>query len=457
MDNKLPQGFIEEMRSILDETESEAFLRAMDEEPSVSVRLNRRKPVAGALYPGMEPVAWCPSAFYLPERPTFTMNPLLHGGAFYVQDASSTIYETLVSEILKRDAMSHPLVLDMCAAPGGKTTAMINALPDTAIVVANEFVEKRARILEENLCKWGFPDCIVTNSDSSRIADTGVLFDIVAVDAPCSGEGMMRKDEEARRQWSPALVEQCASLQREILDNAVDCVRPGGYLIYSTCTFNKTENEENAEYLVKEKGLQSVEIRPEGLPEESYRLSQAIGKIPALRFMPHFTKGEGLFAAVFRKPGDEEPGKSPVRVAMRNRKNVSKRSDCELIGDYICKEKGGVVRLMSPEVAMLADRLSGVRILTAGVRAGEMKGKDIVPDVAVALSVALDPGRFPDVALSREDALRYLRKETISLPGVVPKGFATVSCEGVRLGMVKHLGNRTNNLYPAYWRIRTQG
>ncbi|MDE5976071.1 MAG: RsmB/NOP family class I SAM-dependent RNA methyltransferase, partial [Muribaculaceae bacterium] len=254
----LPSGFIDMARDLLKD-EAPSFLEAMECAPVVSVRMNPRK--KGACFEGAEKVKWCENGFYLPERPVFTLDPLLHAGAYYVQDASSMIYYEATKRVLTM--MGNPervSVLDLCAAPGGKTTAIIDALPDGSRIVANEFVGKRAAILRENLSRWGFPGAVVTNRDSAAFARDGSRFDIVAVDAPCSGEGMMRKDETARTQWSPQLVEECARLQREILSNAVETVRPGGYLLYSTCTFNRRENEENVKFVVENLGMKPVDL-----------------------------------------------------------------------------------------------------------------------------------------------------------------------------------------------------
>ena len=319
---KLKEDFKEMLQELLG-TEADDMILALDEQPVTSIRLNKRKP--GALFEGSQPVDWCESGLYLKERPEFILDPLLHAGAYYVQDASSMIYETVISKLMSffRDesANTSPLflkVLDLCAAPGGKTTAMINALPDGCEIVANEYSQKRVGALKENLDKWGYPGVTVTNKDTKFYASVGESFDIVAVDAPCSGEGMMRKEEMARKQWSPGLVEQCATLQKEILSNAVESLKPGGFLLYSTCTFNRKENEENAEFIYSKLGLTPVDLK---FPEE-WGIPRGIKtEIPAYRFMPHKTKGEGLFLAVFRKPGDWEASRKPRVTANIETKN----------------------------------------------------------------------------------------------------------------------------------------
>ena len=310
----LKEEFKEMLRNLLGE-EAEELIKALDTPPVTSVRLNRRKP--GAEFDDTEPVKWCDSGFYLEQRPEFIFDPLLHAGAYYVQDASSMIYESVVKVLAERFAESLPegdpaylKVLDLCAAPGGKTTAMINALPDGCDVTANEYSSKRVGALKENIDKWGYPNVVVSNKDSSYYGNQGESYDIVAVDAPCSGEGMMRKEEMARQQWSHKLIDECASLQKEILKNAEAALKPGGFLIYSTCTFNRKENEENAAYIAGELGLQPVDC---GF-QEDWGIQKGIGTdLPVYRFMPHKTKGEGLFLAVFQKPGEWVAARAPKK------------------------------------------------------------------------------------------------------------------------------------------------
>lgn len=383
--------------------EADDFLQAMQKPPVCSVRLNSRKP--GASFPGSVPVKWCPKGLYLPERPVFTLDPLLHAGAYYVQDASSMIYREVVSRIVGvlGDGAAPLCVADLCAAPGGKTTAIIDALPDGSKVIANEFVPKRAAILRENLAKWGYPGVTVTNHDTSYFSKSGSQFDIVAVDAPCSGEGMMRKDEDAVAQWSPKLIESCAALQREILANAVASVKPGGFLIYSTCTFNRSENEENATFICEELGLEPFDP---AFPDE-WGIPRGIGvSLPVYRFMPHKTEGEGLFLAVFRKPGEWIPSNLSNRIAPLRRK-----------------------------------------FSTA-------KQHDDVPEIEDILSVDFDRSKYPEAPLSKEQALAYLRREAIVLSDNVPKGIVIVTYRNLPLGAVKNIGSRANNLYPKNWRIR---
>ncbi|MDE7408846.1 MAG: RsmB/NOP family class I SAM-dependent RNA methyltransferase [Muribaculaceae bacterium] len=451
----LPEGFRTLISSEIGQNRSEILFSALNGEPETSVRLNRRKSPGTTLYADMTPVPWCDSGFYLQKRPVFTHNPLLHAGTFYVQDASSMVYEDIVKSLV---GDSQVYACDLCAAPGGKTTAILNGLADGSVMLANEFIPSRANILKENLCKYGYPDLIVTNADTARLAELKGWFDIVAVDAPCSGEGMMRKEEAARSQWSDGLVRQCSALQREILRNAVEMLKPGGYLIYSTCTFNTIENEDNAAWIAETFGLEPVDT---GFSQTAGIQGQIKGDIPCLRFMPGFSRGEGLFLSVFRNP-DETTSRS-LKTGGGKKKNKVK-TDPKLLaiarkwikGDLqVIDHEGRLLALSASALRLLDSIPKGVRIMSAGVEIGEIKGKDLIPAHALAMSTAMAKP-FPEVELSKEDALRYLSKEAVTLPADTPRGYITVTYGGFPLGFLKHLGNRSNNLYPGEYRIRVK-
>lgn len=420
----LPSGFIDQMRSLLGE-ETDNFIHAMELPPVTSIRMNSRKP--GASFPDAKPVKWCRCGYYLPHRPVFTLDPLLHAGAYYVQDASSMIYHEVIcrlSEHLQQEAdCSSPLplsLLDLCAAPGGKTTAMIDALPDGSRIVANEYVAKRAAILKENIAKWGYPDVVITNLDSSKFVANGDSFDIVAVDAPCSGEGMMRKESAAIQQWSTQLIDDCAALQKEILANAAETVKPGGYLIYSTCTFNRKENEENAQFIVSRLGFEPVDMK---FPEE-WNIPNGIDTdLPVYRFMPHITEGEGLFLSVFRKPGEWIHSKPRKKI-----NNVSTSKKITPAKSY---------KTYRPHPNLKSN-------------SGE------VPPIEQVLSVDFDRSMFPEAEVDLQQAVSYLRREAITLSDDIPKGLVVITYKGLPLGMAKNIGNRANNLYPKNWRILMQ-
>lgn len=440
----IPQGFIEETKS-LGISGSQALLEALDGDPVVSVRLNSRKPASSPLWEGAEKVKWNQAGLYLPERPLFTLMPELHAGAFYVQEAASMI----AGEAARRLMKSPCAVLDMCAAPGGKTTALADALPDGSVIVANEAEPQRARVLAENVMKWGCPDIAVTCARGEEFAPMRECFDLVNVDAPCSGEGMMRKEAVARSQWSQGLVRQCSQLQREILSAAVETLKPGGLLFYSTCTFNRRENEMQAEWLREEFGM--IPADP-GFPAE-WNLPDGIDTdMRCVRFMPHITRSEGLFFCALRKPGTHIAPAFPAAAA-------GKQSPCSgWLTDpqrYIWTEEKETVSAVAPALQRLLQKLPRrARVLLKGLSVATVKGRDLIPTEQLALSTALNRKAFPECALTEADALRYLRRETFQLPEETPKGFILMTFNGLPLGFMKNLGNRANNLYPAEWRIR---
>lgn len=465
MDRKiLPEGFVEELKMLLGAEEGAelAEMLAATDSP-VSIRMNPRKKIHRAVYDGMTPLPWNRNGFYLAERPSFTLDPLFHAGAFYVQEASSMIYGWIIEQL----GFDEPIcAVDLCAAPGGKAGAVLNELPAGSVMVANEFVAQRSQILRENMAKQGAPDVIVTNSPIEAIRLLGSTFDLMIADVPCSGEGMMRKEEVARTQWSDGLIRQCRKLQREILREALPALKPGGYLIYSTCTFNRAENEENIRWLIEEYGLENIKT---SVPER-WNISPGLDTdISALRFFPHKTTGEGLFVSILRNPVDAEVHSSaPARPAkhkkgatgqkgpepgLKDLKNWIDKKLCELSID-----ERGEIRAMSPATAELAGKLraAGVRILSAGVDIAYLKGRDFVPAAPLALSTAFNTDAFPSTDLSLEEALEYLRHEAIRLPDNTPRGFVVVTYEGLPLGFVKNIGNRANNLYPIEWRIRNK-
>lgn len=356
--------------------------------------------------------------------------------------------------------------LDACAAPGGKTTAILSSLPDDAFVVANEYDPRRASILSENLAKWGAPNVAVTRGDTVWMRRMRDEFHVVSVDAPCSGEGMMRKEPQARLQWSERLVESCAALQREILANAWEALMPGGYLIYSTCTFNRRENEENVLWMAGEYGAESVALTEEMAPGA---LPSCDERVHALRFVPGITEGEGLFLAVLRKPGSLSA--SPGSTKPRKKEKKEKRSACPEAGKWLresdryelnADEAGSVSAIPAQHTSLVRKLRASCRdTLSAGVNVATVKGRDLIPAPELALSTALLPEAFPSVELNSDEALDYLRRGTVAAmqaisrkPDISHPGYMLVKSGGLPLGFVKYLGNRLNNLYPTNWRLR---
>lgn len=446
--NLNPQ-FVEMIKGYGSESLSGLVETLSSTEPSVSIRINRGKGLPAPA--GCERVAWAGRGWYLRERPSFTLDPAFHQGRYYVQEASSMVVEEIVSRLV--GGSDAPLrYLDACAAPGGKTTAVIDALPAGSLVVANEYVARRASILVENLTKWGSPDTVVSRGDTRRFGKLKGVFDIIGVDAPCSGEGMFRKDEEAVSQWSPGLVAECAERQREILGNVWPSLRGGGYLIYSTCTFNRCENEEIVDWLVDELGAESVDM---GFPDDWGIAGGICTCHHCYRFLPHRLRGEGLFVAVVRK--SEVDGSCRLKPAKPLKPDKALNPLANWInggGDRIIERDGdSVVAYARHHADVIAALRQSLDVVSAGVKVAEIKGRDFIPTQSLAMSLAFNRAAFPAVDVDTDTALTYLRRESVTLPDGAPKGYLLLTCEGEPLGFVKNLGNRSNNLYPAAWRI----
>lgn len=448
---ELSSEFIDEINCILPHDEVTQLIEALDKEPTTSVRRNVRKLPNDVFATTKTPVKWCANGAYLPQREQFTFDPLFQSGSYYVQDASSMIIQNVVSALASNTDLRY---LDACAAPGGKTTAAIDALSDGSLVIANEYMNNRAQALRENIMKWGAPNCVVVNNDTTIIgAKFPNYFDIIAADVPCSGEGMFRKDSEAVSQWTPALVAQCASRQKEIIDNLWEALRPGGYLIYSTCTYNRFENEEMINYIISTYEAESIDMQ---FPTE-WNIRQGIDTPHhCYRFMPHRTEGEGLFISVLHKNGDEtstiptlKKGKDkPLSVPMVD-KLLNNRSQFSLNAN---KEK--IIAIPSRYADEIAYISKNMHMIYAGVELGTIKGKDFIPSQALALSPIYNSNSFPIANVNYQQAIAYLRGESIMLTDT-PKGIVALQYGKVIIGFAKNLGNRANNLYPKEWRIKS--
>ena len=305
---QLPEEFLSYTRRLMGDERFERYLHSFEEQPPVSIRLNPKKVGASSAGPATlsvdgERVPWCRDGYYLSRRPNFTMDPLLHAGCYYVQEAASMFLDEVLRQHLS--IVNCQLSIDFCAAPGGKSTLLRAVLPEDCVLYSNEPVRNRASVLAENVAKWGYDHHVVTNCYPRDYRKAKARFDLILCDVPCSGEGMFRKDEATIREWSPQQVEKCWQLQRDIVDDAWACLQPGGLLIYSTCTFNTKENEENIRYFLEQYDAEvlPVSIRPEWNITGS--LLQGFTE-PVYRFIPGITRSEGLFVAVLRKKAGEQ-------------------------------------------------------------------------------------------------------------------------------------------------------
>lgn len=413
---QLPEDFCREARQTLGTERYERFLGALREEAPTSIRLNPLK--CYDLPRDVESrVPWCNTGYYLSSRPQFTFDPLLHAGLYYVQEASSMFVSHVLRTFVPREE-GPVLALDLCAAPGGKSTAARTVLHPQSILVSNEPLRQRAQVLTENIIKFGHHDCIVTNNFPRDFRKTGLQFDVIIADVPCSGEGMFRKDEGAIAEWSPQHVAQCAQLQREIISDIWSCLKPGGLLVYSTCTLNLHENEENILWLLTQFDAELLTIPVESAWGITGSLHPDLPADGVCRFIPGFTRGEGLFMAALRKRGSGSGNAADFDAVER-----------------ICRRQ--------------------LQVLHAGTPETTLKGKAELPSHALAMSASLDRQRFPSAPLTWEEAVRYLRGESLTLHSSVPRGFVIVTYKDQPLGFVKNIGTRANNLYPDAWRIKS--
>lgn len=446
----LDNDFIGLLGEVLEKEEVERLVASIESGAAIkSIRINDRK--RGDKDKGLQlqdSVNWCPYGHYvtIPENFRFVDDVAFHAGGYYVQEASSMFIWHVLEEKVGKDA----LVLDACAAPGGKSTLINQYLSDEGFLVSNEFVAKRCNVLVENMMKWGRDNWMVTNEGLGKYERLGETFDAVVVDAPCSGEGMFRKEPETIKEWSMDNVAMCQTRQREIVRSAWKTLKEGGVMIYSTCTYNAMEDEENVEWIVRELGgaVEEVDIK------EEWGIVKA--RSGGYHFFPHKVKGEGLFVALLRKGVRAEDERQKNKNKELKTKDKGLKAEWLRKGDeYSVTELNGEYWAVRKRFGEIVGKVmaAGLNVRAFGVEYGMMKGKDIVPAPGLAMSLALDESKFQTLELDHETAMRYLRCEAIG-PGETERGMVLVKSDGYALGWAKNVGNRCNNLYPQYWRIR---
>ena len=453
---QLPKDFESQMRALLGAQEFELFKSAINQTPRTSIRLNSEKPFSPA-WP-KSPIPWSSQGYFLEERPSFTLDPAFHAGAYYVQEASSMFIEHVLTSL----EIPQGVYLDLAAAPGGKSTLLSSYLGNDGLLVANEVIQSRAQILKENSIKWGLGNIVVTNNDPDHFSALEGFFDLVLVDAPCSGEGMFRKDPQAREEWSLDHVTLCSSRQKRIMDQAGALVKGGGYLIYSTCTFNELENEEMIRFLTEEFAFEPVRIPLEeswGIIESSVDTED--GTFFGYRFFPHKVEGEGFFITVLKRPDSastQDPGrikdfKHPVLKNLGDREGEALEQELGFDGTgkyYLLNDSYfRISRKFYRHFEKIAQALS---LRYFGVELGKKQKNEWIPSHEWALSI-LPKNGFSQVELSHDQALDFLRKSEQSFDGL-PKGWILFTYQHLPLGWGKNLGNRLNNYYPKEWRIR---
>jgi NOL1/NOP2/sun family putative RNA methylase len=428
-------------------------------EQVVSLRFNPSKinPGEEKRFPGSEKIPWSSYGYYLPSRPSFTLDPLLHGGVYYVQEASSMFIEQCLSQ--HTDLSATLKVLDLCAAPGGKSTLIQSLISDESLLVSNEVIKTRVSVLTENLSKWGAPNTIVTNNDPRDFGRIENYFDVMVADAPCSGSGLFRRDMNAVSEWSSDAVTMCSQRQQRILSDALPALNNGGLLVYSTCSYSKEENEEICDWLCEKYSVTplALNISPEWnvVETESDKFHSK-----GYRFFPDKTRGEGFFVACFRKKDSGEDNSSTYKKKKLVRATAS---EIKVIEKWIEKPDRfnyyhldqdifAFPRALSSELEIIHANLYTKK---AGVMIGRIIKNDLLPAHDLAVSTIVNR-QLLSISLKLEDALQYLRKEEVK-QDTDTKGWALVKYEGHNLGWIKLLGNRTNNYYPKEWRILKSG
>jgi len=446
---KIPVQIINQLKENFS-VDISAFEKSHTQTVPVSVRLNPLKPACVFVFD--KQVAWTSNAFYLPERPIFTNDPLFHAGCYYVQEASSMFVEQAFTQIV--DSTEPLIVLDACAAPGGKSTLLASLLNEESLLVSNEVISTRVPVLTHNMAKWGSINSMITNNDPQDFSRLPNFFDIMVVDAPCSGSGLFRKQDDAIEHWSEENVNHCSLRQQRILTDLLPALKQDGVLIYSTCSYSVEENENICDYLCEKFLLEPIKLKtlPEwGITETQSDKHKAFG----YRFFPHLTQGEGFFLACFKKTTAEENNvnrnqyklftkiSADEDVAVKKAINTENLDFVKFYDDICGFHKGSTYAVNKITSALKIKKLP--------LHIGQLKGKDFIPHPYLAYQNRINNGAVK-VDIDVSVALQYLRKQPFVLPDVT-KGFSLLTYQNFNLGWFKNLGNRINNYYPAEWRI----
>ena len=430
--------------------DEEAFVAAHGVAPATSVRVNPYKDIG--LFTEEERIPWSSNGVYLKERPVFTLDPAFHAGAYYVQEASSMFLEHILKHILQnRNGLR---VLDLCAAPGGKSTLIASLLDKDSLLVSNEVIRTRASILEENMTRWGYMNTWVTSNDPRDLSKLEGYFDVIVVDAPCSGSGLWRKDERALDEWSEANVQLCGERQQRILADIWPALKEDGILVYATCSYSPQEDEEILDWLATTYKTASAQVP---LKEEwgITEITTANG-MTGYRFFPHRVKGEGFFIAAVQKK-EEGAFTKHHKFRTANDKKVQQSAgyllqDEGLVFLQTNKDTYNAIRAVHEEDLQLLQK--AVYLRKTGIELGSPAAKEWLPSHEVALSIDVN-NKLPYTDVTREQALRFLKREDMGINDL-EKGWLIIKYRGLGLGWVKSLGNRVNNYLPKHWRIRME-
>ena len=429
-----------------------AFMAAHQQPAPVSVQVH---PVKGAgLFANMPQVPWCSDGRYLEQRPVFTLDPDFHAGAYYVQEASSMFLHYLWQQFLAERTRLR--VLDLCAAPGGKSTLIASLLDRESLLISNDVIRARATILEENMTRWGYSNTWVASNDPRDFGRvlTG-YFDVMVVDAPCSGSGLFRKDPRALNEWSEDAVVLCNLRQQRILADAWPSLKQDGLLFYATCSYSPQEDEQILDWLADEYEVVSLET---AIPEEwgIVTVKSPRHQLTGYRFFPDKVAGEGFFITVLQKKEKATTCFYPRYKSVHLKKIEEKARYLLNEQPFVFLENDrklfdAIHPLHEPDWHWIRE---GLYLRKAGILLGEAGQKEWLPAHDIALSIDRSP-HLPTVALSREQALRFLKKEEVAWPDM-QKGWCIVTYNGHGLGWIKALTGRVNNYLPKHWKIRME-
>jgi 16S rRNA C967 or C1407 C5-methylase (RsmB/RsmF family)/NOL1/NOP2/fmu family ribosome biogenesis protein len=424
----------------------------------ISIRLHPIKKMGAATYlPIDKKIPWSTNGFYLKERPSFTLDPLLHAGCYYVQEASSMFLEQALRQTVD---LSAPLkVLDLCAAPGGKSTHLLSLISNESILVSNEVISNRNSILEENISKWGIPNVVVTQNEAKDFAKLENYFDAIIIDAPCSGSGLFRKDPNAIKEWSLQNVNLCSQRQQKIIASVLPALKKGGVLIYSTCSYSPEENEHIMDWMTENFSLQNLPLAIEDY--WGITTTPSTQNNIGYRFWPYKALGEGFFISCFKKEDGEEdfipPKKTKALEKVTNNtvailKNSLKDSTVPIFWMQHKEHILALPTIVQEQLPILKEHLY---VKLAGVNIGSIAKNQLLPTQELALSTFIKTN-YPTLELDYEDAIAYLQKEVFVVNNS-NIGIQLVTYHNVPLGFIKNLGNRINNYYPKNWRILMKG
>jgi 16S rRNA C967 or C1407 C5-methylase (RsmB/RsmF family)/NOL1/NOP2/fmu family ribosome biogenesis protein len=458
---QLPKALIESLKKIKNFDEA-AFIDVHLENSKkvTSIRLNPQKNtlltafnISEVFNDKVQKVPWCNSGIYLFERPSFTLDPLLHAGAYYVQEASSMFIEQFFLQHVDLNASLK--VLDLCAAPGGKSTLIQSLISAESFLVSNELVKQRVNVLTENITKWGAENIIVTNNEPQHFAALKNYFDVIVVDAPCSGSGLFRKDKNAIAEWSEESVEHCSIRQKNILNSILPCLKKDGVIIYSTCSYSIDENEMIGDWFKENFELQSLPVKLEddwGIVETLSEKTKNYG----YRFYPNKVKGEGFFVTAFKNTSTVEQFEQPH---FKNKNEKISIIEIEAVSKYLKNSEAFFYVPQQDEILAIPTFMQNdlyliqsiLYIKKAGIKLGSVIRKELIPHHELALSNIINT-EVATVSVSKEMALQYLRKAEIKIETDL-KGWVIITYNNFALGWIKILPNRINNYYPKEWRI----